>query len=635
MKTVTKPGPWLQNSWIGYAVAVAAVALATWLKELAQPDIIPADVPILYIVAIVPVAMYFGLGPAIVTSLLSALAYDYFFIQPAHRLTWNISETPILLIFLAVGVIISLLESNIKKKQDEANREISVRKKAEADLKIYQDHLEELIAQRTFELQASNERWSTTLASVGDAVIATDDQGKITFLNPMAEHLTGWKLTEAHEKPITQVFNVVNERTRLAVENPVARVLTDGVVVGLANHTVLVRRDGLLIPIDDSGAPIRNSDGKTTGVVLIFRDITERRQTEQALKNSEEKLRLHVENSPLAIVEWDANFVVTRWAGAAQEMFGWEAAETVGKPMADLNMIYRPDIPIVEATIVKLTDGINRKVISSNRNITKDGRIIWCTWYNSVLHDTEGKMVSVMSEVEDITERMKAEQLKDDFIGMVSHELRTPLTVLMGNIKVALSEGLLPEQIKELVKDADYAAEELKSILENLVQLSRYQAGKLILNTIPTGIPELLRQSITRSVLRAPEHRFTLKMEGNLPEVRVDTTKVSQIMDNLLSNAAKYSPEGTEVIVSARRLNGDIEISVTDKGRGISPEERTRLFQPFERLREIPGGKPGLGLGLLVCHRLVEAHGGKIWVESEAGKGSRFSFTLPLDRNLE
>jgi signal transduction histidine kinase len=298
-------------------------------------------------------------------------------------------------------------------------------------------------------------------------------------------------------------------------------------------------------------------------------------------------------------------------------------------------MIYKSDTPIVEATIAKLTDSNYSKVTSSNRNVTKDGRIIWCTWYNSVLHDANGKMVSVMSEVEDITEPKKAEQLKDDFIGMVSHELRTPLTVLMGNIKVALSEGISPEQIKELVKDADYAAEELKGILENLVQLSRYQAGKLLLNTSPTGVFELLRQSIARAVLRAPEHCFTLKIEGDLPEVRVDTTKIAQIMDNLLSNAAKYSQEGTEVIVSARRLNGDIEISVTDKGRGISHEERTRLFQPFERLKEMPGGKPGLGLGLLVCHRLVEAHGGRIWVESEAGRGSRFSFTLPLDRDQE
>jgi PAS domain S-box-containing protein len=144
-------------------------------------------------------------------------------------------------------------------------------------------------------LQESEQRWSTTLDSIGDAVIATDTSGKIVFMNRVAEELTGWTLSESLQKPVKEVFNIINEHTRLEVENPIAKVLKQGIVVGLANHTVLIRKDGSEIPIDDSGAPIKDKDGKTTGVVLIFRDITKRQKAEEELKRSEEQARQRAE----------------------------------------------------------------------------------------------------------------------------------------------------------------------------------------------------------------------------------------------------------------------------------------------------------------------------------------------------
>jgi len=145
-------------------------------------------------------------------------------------------------------------------------------------------------------LRESEQRWATTLASIGDGVIATDAEGRIVFMNPVAESLTGWPLGEAVQKPVSEVFRIVNEQTRQTVEDPVARVLKDGMVVGLANHTVLLRKDGADIPIDDSGAPIKDKDGWTTGVVLVFRGISERRQAEEALRASEARYRSLFDN---------------------------------------------------------------------------------------------------------------------------------------------------------------------------------------------------------------------------------------------------------------------------------------------------------------------------------------------------
>ncbi|UCG54803.1 MAG: PAS domain S-box protein, partial [Dehalococcoidia bacterium] len=152
------------------------------------------------------------------------------------------------------------------------------------------------------ELQASEQRWATTLASLGDAVIATDTTGKVTFMNAVAEALTGWTLRQAISRPITEVFNIINEQTRKTIENPVFKVLQEGVITGLANHTILVRKDGMEIPIDDSGAPIKDREGETTGVVLIFRDIIERRKAEAELLAANMELNAIYANVPIAIM---------------------------------------------------------------------------------------------------------------------------------------------------------------------------------------------------------------------------------------------------------------------------------------------------------------------------------------------
>ena len=138
-------------------------------------------------------------------------------------------------------------------------------------------------------LQASEERWATTLTSIGDAVIATDTSGTIAFMNAVAEDLTGWTLGDARQKPITEVFRIINEETRLEVENPIVKVLREGMIIGLANHTLLVQKGGTEVPIDDSGAPIRDKEGKISGVVLIFRDITERKEAERDLQREVEE----------------------------------------------------------------------------------------------------------------------------------------------------------------------------------------------------------------------------------------------------------------------------------------------------------------------------------------------------------
>ena len=193
--------------------------------------------------------------------------------------------------------------------------------------------------QASEELRRSEAWLSTTLESIGDAIIATDAKGRIRLLNPIARRLTGWTQEEAKDRPLEEVFVIINEERRTKVESPVGRVLREGCVVGLANHTILIAKDGSEQPIDDSGAPIRGDDGSISGVVLCFRDVTERTRADR------EKARLAalVESSEDAIIGTGLDGTILSWNRGAARTFGYAAEEVVGGPVATLFRPYRPE----------------------------------------------------------------------------------------------------------------------------------------------------------------------------------------------------------------------------------------------------------------------------------------------------
>src|SRR5207248_6711870 len=258
--------------------------------------------------AVVVAAYYGGLGPGLLTTFLSALIATYVFLGP-RLLSPQATAAPelSLALFVLTGVIIS--------------------------------GLSEFLHRSRRRITASERRYAVTLASIGDAVIATDTQARVTFLNSAAEALTGWPLADAAGRPLTEVFRVVNEQTRQPVEDPAAKVLRSGTVVGLANHTALLARDGRETPIDDCGAPIIDDRGAVAGVVLVFRDVTQRRRAEEAeaLRDSEQRWRRLTEALPQLV--WSAtpdgacDYFSTQWTehtGAREaELLGWRWLETL------------------------------------------------------------------------------------------------------------------------------------------------------------------------------------------------------------------------------------------------------------------------------------------------------------------
>ncbi len=252
-------------------------------------------------------------------------------------------------------------------------------------------------------LRKSEQRWQTTVSSIGDAVITTDLDGKVTFLNRIAEGLTGWFLAEASGRPLDEVFCIVNAHTRGKVESPVIRVLKEGLVVGLANHTILLKKSGGEIPIDDSGAPIRDKEGKVTGVVLIFRNITERKKAEEKIAQQ----ALMISNVNDAIIGYSTEQNVTFWNKAAERLYGYTAEEVFGKFGFDL---LKPQY--IDVTRQELLDKIAMRGHFETESVrqTKNGGSVYVEAHVILLRDEAGKPIGYVSVDRDITERKKAEE---------------------------------------------------------------------------------------------------------------------------------------------------------------------------------------------------------------------------------
>jgi PAS domain S-box-containing protein len=320
-----------------------------------------------------------GFGPSLLATVLGALASDFFFMASRGSFgTESAADVLGLALFLIFGLFIAALSQSMRHNQQKA----------------------EVVAAA---LSESRELFLTTLKSIGDAVISTDENGLITFINPVAEALTGWDRKEAMGKPIAEIFNIINEHTREQVESPVAMVLREGNIVGLANNTILLSRDGREIPIDDSGAPIISEGGRLIGVVLVFRDISERKRAEGALAFA---ARI-VESSDDAIFAKTLEGQILSWNAGAERMYGYTPEETIGKPVSMLAPPERHDeIPSI---LNRLKHGEPVEHLETIR-VRKDGTRINVSLTISPIRDRDGQITGASTIARDISERRRAEQ---------------------------------------------------------------------------------------------------------------------------------------------------------------------------------------------------------------------------------
>jgi two-component system sensor histidine kinase KdpD len=226
------------------------------------------------------------------------------------------------------------------------------------------------------------------------------------------------------------------------------------------------------------------------------------------------------------------------------------------------------------------------------------------------------------------------DQLRRRLLATVSHELRTPLASIKGYTTMLLDYDarLEHDEKREYLESIDKATDRLTELVDNLLDMSRLEAGLLKLEKAPISISKLLRETVTEARVWTPDHGIVLEVAKKLPRLSIDAKRIRQVLDNLIDNASKYSGQGTEILVSTKQVGQELMLSVADQGIGIPAEELPRVFDPMYRISQrLTPEAGGAGLGLTICKGLVEAHGGRIWMESEEGKGSTCFFTLPLD----
>ncbi len=492
------------------------------------------------------------------------------------------------------------------------------------------------------------ERFRVTLASIGDAVITTDTEGRVTYLNGVAEAATGWKVNEAVGVELSQIFNIVNEATRAPVESPALRALREGVVVGLANHTLLIRRDGAECPIDDSAAPIRDEEGRVTGCVLIFRDISQRKSAEKSAADSGAAARFLasiVDSSEDAIIAVSLNGTIQTWNGAAERLYGYSSREAVGKPIAMLIPADRADEE--DRLIARLLTGERISHFDTVR-LKKSGEPVDISLTISAVRDENDRIVGTSKVVRDISETKAAEKRiyglmadlkdadrrKDEFLAILAHELRGPLAPIRHSLEIIKRTGGDSSHLRTAATTMDRQLSQMVRLVDDLLDVSRITRNKLELRRERVNLAEILQQAIQicQPLADTLGHRLTVEIAPEPVFVFGDPVRLAQVFSNLLQNAYKYTESGGTIRLSAQRQGSEVRISVRDSGVGIPGDVLPRIFDLFIQVEQtLERAHGGLGIGLTLVKQLVAMHDGVVTASSEGpGRGSEFVVRLPV-----
>ncbi|HEX8984054.1 MAG TPA: PAS domain S-box protein [Bryobacteraceae bacterium] len=494
--------------------------------------------------------------------------------------------------------------------------------------------------------EESGELLRTTLYSIGDAVITTDQEGRVRMLNAVAERLTGYTEAEAEGRSIEEVFHIVNEQTRNVVESPVRNVLKNGRISGLANHTILISKTGVEVPLDDSGAPIAGRDGALKGVVLVFRDIAERKRAEEELRRSEKRFRTVADAAPVMI--WSAtpdgrrdyfNRTWLNFTGRSAEQEagdGWREGihpDDRERFSALLAQSTAASVPFTLEYRLRRHDGSYHCLLSSG--VPRFG--------------AGGELLGFLGSAVDIEDRKQAEEkvrqaAKLESLGVlaggIAHDFNNILVGIMGNASL-LEDYIAPGTPERRIVDGLLqAAERAAQLIRQMLAYSgrgRFFVEMLNLSEQARQITALIHASIPKYVT------LRLSLAPDLPAVQADAAQIQQLLMNLVINAAEAVREpggwleiSTAVeyvdaaLIAASVAAEDVHpgqyvvLTVSDNGVGMDEETRARIFDPFFTTKFT-----GRGLGLAAALGIVRGHRGGIHVRSAPGQGTTFRVFLP------
>ncbi len=527
------------------------------------------------------------------------------------------------------------------------------------------NRLLETLGRRETALRESEESLAITLNSIGDAVIATDLDGRVTRMNPMAERLTGRTLAEARGGRLAEIFRIVDPDTRETATDPVREVIAHGQVVGLANGTLLLSGDGQEYQVADSAAPIRNAAGEVVGVVLVFSDVTAHYRMEKALRQEQQFSQLILDRLPgIFYLYTYPECRLALWNKQHEALLGYTAAEMKGRHAADWH------VPEAREAVMNTMHTVMRNGESSIEAslVAKDGRQVPFV-LSGVRFEAQNRSY-VMGIGTDITERKQAEAeleqhrhhlealvssrtaelerakdaaegaslAKSAFLANMSHEIRTPMNAILGMASILRRGNVSAEQAEHL-RQIETAGRHLLKVINSILDLSKIEAGKFVMEEAPVAVAGLLGnvRSILNERARAAGILLHVECAPFPPNLQGDPTRLQQALLNYAANALKFTERGSVTLRAVKQQeNGQsllVRFEVQDTGVGIPAEILPRLFSAFEQADNSTTRKyGGTGLGLAITRRLAELMGGEVGVDSTPGVGSTFWFTARLKK---
>ncbi|HJS70776.1 MAG TPA: PAS domain S-box protein [Gaiellaceae bacterium] len=510
-------------------------------------------------------------------------------------------------------------------------------------------------------------RLAAIIESSSDAIMSGSLDLRFTSWNEGAQRMFGYTADEVIGKPITLLMPEEYQEEALSL---VDQVVQQARVVKL--ETVRHHEDGSEVHVAFTYSPIRDSSGKVVGLSAIGQDVTERKRAEAAIRESEAKFRAFVETTEEWVWASDANNVHTYSNPAVERILGITPEELIGRKWLDF--VVEEDREQIAEAIAKRTDertGWSGLVIRWRH---ADGSVRHLESNATPVLDADGNVVGWQGTDRDVTHRIQAERdrerllaveqearayaeaaqrdlaaqnerlreldrLKDEFIALVSHELRTPLTSIRGYTELLLDgeAGKLTGDQRQFLGVVERNAHRLLHLVGDLLFLAQVEAGKLVLDIGALDLGNVASESVEAARPQAEAKDITLTLAtGPVPLIAGDRARIAQLLDNLVSNAIKFTPEGGRVDVRIRTVKNRAVLEVRDSGMGIPAGEQEFLFQRFFRTSTATEQAiQGTGLGLAISKAIVEAHSGGITVASEEGAGTTFRVTLPLHRHAE
>ena len=407
-----------------------------------------------------------------------------------------------------------------------------------------------------------------------------------------------------------------------------------------------VLQDGTIENANWECRPWYYANGSIGGTILYIELITERKKAEKALHDSYETQKAIISASPLAIISISPDGHVLTWNESAEKMFGWSQNEVIGKFLPIVSEDKKNEFAELRKYVL---DGNSFYDLECTR-LKKDGSLIEISISTAPIRNHEGKIISIMSVVADITERKQVElallkakiiaeesnRIKSEFIANMSHELRTPLNSIIGFSQILMNKivGDLNEKQIKYTSNILYSGNHLLNLINDILDISKIESGNMKFEPEKMDLKETIDETLMliEPLANKKQINFKTKIEFDNMVIYADKVKMKQIMYNLLSNAIKFTPENGSVCVYSKIVDSKVLVSVSDKGIGISSEKQKEIFQPFKQVHSSNNrAYEGTGLGLSIVKYYVEMHSGEIQVESEVGKGSTFTFTIPID----